>query len=115
MVGAAVCVGWGLSTGFDRAAGRAGLPDAIATFDARPLGQVASRVQALPNLSAAAYRLTVSGRDVSAGGKESSHATLVGVRGPGPRGYAILRGRDLTARGGSANARARTGARRSGT
>jgi ABC-type lipoprotein release transport system permease subunit len=57
MVGAAVTVGWGLSTGFDRAASRAGLPDAIATFDARPLGEVASRVQALPNLRASAFPL----------------------------------------------------------
>ena len=98
MVGAAVSVGWGLSTGFDRAAARAGLADAIATFDARPLGEVASRVQALPNLRAAAYRLTVSGREVAVGGKQTSHATLVGVR-PGPRGYAILRGRGVAGPG----------------
>jgi ABC-type antimicrobial peptide transport system permease subunit len=98
MVGAAVTVGWGLSTGFDRAASRAGLPDAIATFDARPLGEVSSRVRALPNLRTAAYRLTVSGRHVAAGADETSHATLVGVRS-GPRGYGILRGRDVAAPG----------------
>jgi ABC-type antimicrobial peptide transport system permease subunit len=98
MVGAAVTVGWGLSTGFDRAASRAGLPDAIATFDARPLGEVASRVRALPNLRAAAYRLTVAGRHVEAGADATTHATLVGVRS-GPRGYAVLRGRDVAGSG----------------
>src|SRR5207248_71318 len=98
MVGAAVTVGFGLSTGFDRAASRAGLPDAIASFDARPLDEVASRVRALPNLRAAAYRLTVAGRHVAAGPDATTHATLVGVR-PGPRGYAILRGRDVAGSG----------------
>ena len=98
MVGAAVTVGWGLSTGFDRAASRAGVPDAIASFDARPLGEVSARVRALPNLRAAAYRLTVAGRHVSSSAGDTSHATLVGVRS-GPRGYAILRGRDVTAPG----------------
>jgi ABC-type antimicrobial peptide transport system permease subunit len=98
MVGAAVTVAWGLSTGFDRAAARAQLPDAIATFDERPLGDVSDRVSALPNLRAAAYRLTVSGRHVEANGNDSGHATLIGVQ-PGPPGYALLRGRDLRADG----------------
>jgi ABC-type lipoprotein release transport system permease subunit len=98
MVGAAVTVAWGLSTGFDRAASRAQLPDAIASFDALPLGDVSARVGALPNLRAAAYRLTVSGRHVEANGNESGHATLVGVRS-GPRAYALLRGHDLRADG----------------
>jgi hypothetical protein len=98
MVGAAVTVAWGLSTGFDRAAARAQLPDAIASFDERPLGEVSARVRALPNLRAAAYRLTISGRHVEANGQRSDHATLVGVR-PGPRAYALLRGHDLRADG----------------
>ena len=33
VVGTAATVGYGLSTGFDRAAARAGLPDVIARFD----------------------------------------------------------------------------------
>ena len=98
MVGAAVTVAWGLSTGFDRAATRAQLPDAIASFDDRRLDDVSARVSALPNLRAAAYRLTVSGRHVEADGNESGHATLVGVR-PGLRAYALLRGHDLRSDG----------------
>jgi ABC-type lipoprotein release transport system permease subunit len=92
LVGAAVTVAWGLSTGFDRAASLSGLPDAIASFDARPLADVAARAQALPYVRAVAYRLTVSGRHVRFGDHASEHATLVGVR-PGARGYALLRGR----------------------
>jgi ABC-type lipoprotein release transport system permease subunit len=92
LVGAAITVAVGLSSGFDRASSRAGLPDAIASFDERPLADVAARAEALPYVRRVAYRLAVSGRHVDFEGHGSEHATLVGVR-RGARGFAVLRGR----------------------
>jgi putative ABC transport system permease protein len=109
MVGAAITVGWSLSTGFDRSAAAADLPDAIATFDPLPRAAVAPRVQALPNLRAVGYRLSISGRHISFGANENRHATVVGVQG-GRRGYAIVDGRDFA---GPADAVVETGLARS--
>jgi len=50
MLGTAVTVGYGLHTGFDRAAGRADLPDVLARFDPQPVARVDPRLRALPNL-----------------------------------------------------------------
>ena len=94
MVGAAVTAGWSLSTGFDRAASEADLPDAIASFDPLPRPAIAARAEALPNVRAVAYRLVISGRHIRFGPYESDHATLVGVQ-RGPRGYALRRGHDV--------------------
>jgi ABC-type antimicrobial peptide transport system permease subunit len=96
MVGAAVTVCWSLSTGFDRAAARADLPDAIASFDPLPRSAIASRAEALPNLRAVGYRFVTSGRHVGFGSNRSDHATVIGVDG-GLRGYALVSGRDLRA------------------
>jgi putative ABC transport system permease protein len=96
MVGAAVTVCWSLSTGFDRAAARAGLPDAIASFDPLPRSAVASRAEALPNVRAVGYRLVISGRHVRFGSYGSDHATVIGVQG-GRRGYGLVSGHDLGA------------------
>ena len=101
MVGAAITVAYGLHTGFDRAADRARLPDVAARFDARGLASVESRLRALPNVRAAAYRLEVGGAYVRAGGESTSRAKLQGVRA-GPRGYAVVEGRDLSGRSGEA-------------
>jgi ABC-type lipoprotein release transport system permease subunit len=94
MVGAAVTVAYALATAFDRTAAAAQMPDVAAQFDPVPLTPVAERVQALANVRAAAYRIEAKGIDLSAG---SNFATSVvdGVRGDGPRGYALTAGRDL--------------------
>ena len=53
VVGTGVTVGYGLSTGFERSADRAGLPDVIARFNPEKRSTVEQRVRALPNLAAA--------------------------------------------------------------
>ena len=106
MVGASVTVSYSLATGFDRAAGRAQLPDVIASFDAAPLGLVRDRAGSLPNVESLSYRLVQSGvpvRNLSAGdgvgvsSEFNAHAVVEGVL-PGRRGYTIVAGHDLTRR-----------------
>jgi ABC-type antimicrobial peptide transport system permease subunit len=96
MVGAAVTVWWSFSTGFDRAAARADLPDAIASFDPLPRSAIASRAEALPNLRAVGYRLVASGRHLWFGSHGSDHTTVIGVEGR-PRGYGLVSGHDFSA------------------
>jgi putative ABC transport system permease protein len=96
MVGAAVTVCWSFSNGFDRAAARADLPDAIASFDPLPRAAIASRAGALPNLRAVRYRLVASGRHLRFGSQGSDHTTVIGVEGR-PRGYGLVSGTDLRA------------------
>lgn len=95
MLGAAVTVSVSLATGFDRAAERADLADVVARFDPLPREQVDARVRGLPNLRAAAYRLEQEGVHLSAHGEFNGHGKLQGVL-PGPRGYAVVEGRDLS-------------------
>ena len=52
VVGTATTVGYGLSTGFDRAARDADLPDVVARFDRERRSTLDKRVRALPNLAA---------------------------------------------------------------
>src|SRR5919201_5285303 len=94
MLGTAVTVGYGLHTGFDRAARRADLPDVIARFDPQHVAEVDARLRALPNLRARAYRREFTDVTLQAGGNVSGHG-VVQVVGPGPRGYAIVAGRDV--------------------
>ena len=51
VVGTAVTVGYGLATGFERAAERSDLPDVIARFDPEGRETLDERVGALPNLA----------------------------------------------------------------
>ncbi len=102
MIGAAVTAGVGLTNGFDRAAGRADLPDVIATFDERDIAGVRERVRALPNVAGASFRLQERRVHVSAGGgRRLTSGQLEGVQ-PGRRGYAVVAGRDLTGAPGEA-------------
>ncbi|MGH3075745.1 MAG: hypothetical protein ACRDQC_12485, partial [Gaiellales bacterium] len=102
MIAAAVTAGVGLQSGFDRAAGRADLPDVIATFDNRNLAAVRRRVGALPNIAAVSYRLRERRVHVSGGdGRRISSGQVEGVR-PGRRGYAVVSGRDLSGAPGEA-------------
>jgi len=97
MLGTAVTVGYGLHTGFDRAADRADLPDVIARFDDQPVAHVDARLRALPNLRARAYRREFTGVVLQSGPDVTGDGIVQAV-GPGRRGYAIARGTDV--RGG---------------
>jgi ABC-type antimicrobial peptide transport system permease subunit len=98
MLGAAVTVGYELDTGFERTAARARLADVVATFSPASKTQVAGVVAGLANVRAYAFRLQSSGEHVVAGGQVDDHATVVGV-GSGPRGYAVVAGRDVSRAG----------------
>jgi putative ABC transport system permease protein len=94
MLGTAVTVGYSLSTGFDRAASRADLPDVIARFSPESQALVDKRVSALPNLRARSYRREFTGVPLEANGNVSQGGVVQTVAA-GPRGYAIVAGRDL--------------------
>jgi hypothetical protein len=97
VVGTAATVGYGLATGFDRAAEQADLPDVIARFDKERPETVDERVRALPNLAARSYRHEVTDVDLRANGRATPKGVVHIVLG-GRRGYAVTEGRD--ARGG---------------
>ena len=99
VVGTAATVGYGLATGFDRAADQADLPDLIARFDEEPVASLDRRVAALPNLAARSYRWERNNIPLSANGHFTHRGALQLVLGC-RRGYQILEGRDLTGRGG---------------
>ena len=94
VVGTAATVGYGLATGFDRAAEQADLPHVIARFDREDRETVDARVSALPNLAARSYRHEEKNIPVRANGRSTRKATLHITTG-GRRGYAIVEGRDL--------------------
>jgi ABC-type antimicrobial peptide transport system permease subunit len=94
MLGTALTVGYGLHTGFDRAADAAHLPDVIARFDEQPLARVDARLRTLPNLRARAYRREFNGVPISAHGHFSDNGA-VQVLESGPRAYTLVAGRDL--------------------
>ena len=93
MLGAAVTVSLSLATGFDRAASRAGLADVIARFEPLSLGEIEPRTRALANVRAVSYRIELKGVNIVAGDRFNGSAQLHGVP-PGPRGYAIVAGRE---------------------
>jgi ABC-type lipoprotein release transport system permease subunit len=100
VLGLALSVAYALSTGFDRAAGRAGLPTVVARFDAQDAGDVDRVVRALPNLASASYRYERT--RVPLATPDGDHTLDQGVaevlRG-GRRGYALVAGRDVRDRG----------------
>jgi ABC-type lipoprotein release transport system permease subunit len=93
VVGTAATVGYGLATGFDRAAEQADLPDVIARFDREPRDTVDERVRTLPNLAARSYRHEEKGIDLRANGHATSKGIVHIVLG-GRRGYLVTEGRD---------------------
>jgi ABC-type antimicrobial peptide transport system permease subunit len=100
VVGTATTVGYGLSTGFDRAARDADLPDVVARFDRERRSTLDERVRALPNLAARSYRRELTGfRMADNAGHFLRRGTVQIVLG-GRRGYAITRGHDLSPRPG---------------
>jgi len=94
VVGTGVTVGYGLATGFERSAERAGLPDVIARFTPERRATVDERVRALPNLAAASYRYEVLDEPLTANGHHN-HRGAVNTVGAGRRGYEIVEGRDV--------------------
>jgi putative ABC transport system permease protein len=98
VVGTAATVGYGLATGFERAAAQADLPDIIARFDDEPVDTLDARVRALPNLAARSYRWERTNVGIEANGHFTGRGALQLVLG-GRRGYQILEGRDLAGPG----------------
>ncbi len=99
VAGAAVTVGFGLRTGFDRAARAADLPDVIARFAPQRRSVLDARVRGLPNLQSRSYRYEIDHVPLRFRGNTSSHGRLEILLG-GRRGYQIVRGRDLSGRRG---------------
>src|SRR5262249_55652243 len=94
MLGAAITVAFSLGTGFDRAAAHAHLADLKASFDGAPAALVRSRAAALPNVRAFALRYVARDAELRVPGHHRYDATLEGIA-PGPRGYAVVEGRDV--------------------
>ena len=98
VVGTATTVGYGLASGFDRAAREADLPDVVAHFDRERRSTLDARVRALPNLESRSYRREITGiRLRDNGGHVLRRGTVHIVLG-GRRGYAITDGHDLSPR-----------------
>ncbi|MGI8904514.1 MAG: FtsX-like permease family protein [Solirubrobacteraceae bacterium] len=99
MLSAALVIVDSLGSGFDRAARAADLPDVIVRFDPQPIGVVASRIRALPDIAAFSTRTEVTSVQIAGNGHSSAHASIQSI-GPGRRGYAIVAGRNLSSRFG---------------
>jgi ABC-type lipoprotein release transport system permease subunit len=99
MLGASVTVAYGLHTGFGRTAARAQLPDIISTFQPARRSDVARVVSSLANVRAASFRLQVTHAFLAARGRFDYDATAIGRRHDGPRGYALVAGRDFAGPG----------------
>lgn len=97
MAGAAVLTGYGLHTGWDRAADQADLPDVIARFGEQDPRVVAARLRALPNVEAMALRSEIEPIHLHAAGGVSQRAAVQLVDLTARRGYVIVEGRDLSA------------------
>jgi ABC-type antimicrobial peptide transport system permease subunit len=95
VVGTAVTVGYGLATGFTRAADAADLPDVIARFSPEDRARIDGRVSALPNLAARSYRYEVNRTVLESHGRFIRSGAMHVVLG-GRRGYDVVEGHDLT-------------------
>jgi ABC-type lipoprotein release transport system permease subunit len=98
MIAAAVTIVFALATAFDRTAAAAQMPDVTARFAEQPLSAVLPRVQALANIRAASYRFEANGVGIQDAGN-FANGVVEGVRGNGPRGYALTAGRDVAGDG----------------
>ncbi|MEA2248269.1 MAG: putative transport system permease protein [Solirubrobacteraceae bacterium] len=100
MAGAAITVGYGLHTGFDRAARQADLPDVMVRFSPQRRAGIDGIVSRLPNVAARSYRTQVDRIFLSGGSGSSDRGAVELV--DGRRGYAIVAGRDVDGRAGEA-------------
>ena len=96
MAGAAVSVAYGLSTGFDRAADQADLPDVLVRFADEPQSRVERIIRALPNVEAVGFRSEIENVDMASGFERSDRGVVQAVGGR--RGYAVVEGRDVGGR-----------------
>ncbi len=94
VVGTATTVGFGLATGFDRAADQADLPDVIARFDDERTDTLDERVGALPNLAGRSYRYEINNVDLDTFEHRTESGAVHLLLG-GRRGYLITEGRDV--------------------
>ena len=99
MLSASLVVADGLGGGFGRAAASAHLADVIVRFDPQRADRVARRIEQLPDLKAYSLRQEVTGVEVDANGQDAGNA-VAEVVGQGPRGYAVVGGRNLSGRPG---------------
>jgi len=93
VVGVCVTVAYGLSTGFQRAASQADLPDVIVRFDTQDRAKVDARLRTIPGLEARSYRYEVTDVPLTFGSHFTGRGSVHVVTG-GRRGYAIVPGRD---------------------
>lgn len=99
MLSAAIVVADGLGLGFARSAAAADLPDLIVRFDPEPRAAVARRILSLPDVAGYATRSETTDVGIRAGGRVRDDA-VAEIVGPGRRrGYAVVSGHDLAARG----------------
>jgi ABC-type lipoprotein release transport system permease subunit len=98
MIGAAATIVFALATAFDRTAATAQMPDVTARFAEQPLAAVLPRVRELANIRAASYRFEANGVGIQRG-RNFADGVVEGVRGNGPRGYALTAGRDISGDG----------------
>lgn len=99
MLSAAIVIADGLGLGFARSAAAAHLPDLIVRFDPEPRAEVARRILALPDVAGYATRSETTDVGIRAGRRARDDA-VAEIVGPGRRrGYAIVSGHDLAARG----------------
>lgn len=96
MAGAALTVSLGLSTGFDRSATRADLPDIVARFSSQSPELIRQRILALPNVAAYAPRTEIGNVPLRSGRHTSRKGAIQLVDTNARRGYAIVAGRDLS-------------------
>jgi FtsX-like permease family len=97
VLGVVLTSAYSLGTGFDRAADRADLPSVIARFDSADRAALDARVSALPNLARRAYRTEITRVRLGARGRHIHEGVVHAVGGSG-RGYAVVKGRDLSRR-----------------
>jgi ABC-type antimicrobial peptide transport system permease subunit len=97
MLAAAVVVSDSLGQGFGRAANKAHLADIIVRFDPQRASKVEQRIDSLPDLKSFSLRQEVTSVDISAGTNHAENAAVdvLDAGHSGPRGYAIVAGRDV--------------------
>src|SRR5436853_515446 len=96
VVGVCVTVAYALSTGFDRAARQADLPDVIVRFDPTiDRSELDARPRAIPGLAARSYRYEATNVQLSHGTDSTERGSVHVVQG-GRRGYEVVAGHDLS-------------------
>jgi ABC-type lipoprotein release transport system permease subunit len=101
VLGVVTTAAWSLATGFERAAERSDFPGVIARFSDERRSTVDERIRRLPNLAARAYRTEITRVPLAARGQRLDEGVVHVVDGA-RRGYAIVAGRDVGARGDEA-------------